>query len=107
MEKFKIVFKSTVAAAALAFSVVAGPAFAQTTQDGLVNVNVEGVSVQVPVAVAAEVCPNVAANVIGEAVGTQTAVCDIDQETAAQHNIGTEGGGQQQGAGQGEAQGQQ
>jgi hypothetical protein len=89
--------KSIIAAAVLAVSLPAGAAIAQTTQEGLVNVNVEGVNVQVPISVAAEVCPNVAANVLAEAVGTQDAVCEIDQETAAQHNIGTEGGGQKQG----------
>jgi hypothetical protein len=88
--------KSTVAAAAVAFALVAAPAFAQ--QEGLVNVNVEGVNVQVPVGIAAQVCPNVSANVIAEAVGTQEAVCEITQETAAQHDIAVgQGGGQDQG----------
>lgn len=83
--------KSTmIAAAALALGVAAGPAVAQ--QEGLVNVSVEGNTVQVPVAVAAEVCPNVSADVISQAVTTQEVVCEIDQETAAQHNIGGEGG---------------
>lgn len=50
--------RSTIVAAALAASVVASPALAQQ-QEGLVNVNVEGVNVQVPVSVAAQVCPNV------------------------------------------------
>src|SRR5688572_27072809 len=99
MERCKMAFKSTVAAAALALSMVAGPALAQQ-QEGLVNVNVEGVNVQVPVAVAAQLCPNVSANVIAEAVGTQRAVCEIDQETAAQHNIGVGQGGQGGNAGQ-------
>lgn len=87
--------KSTMAAAALCISVVAAPAFAQQ-QEGLVNINVEGVNVQVPVSVAAQVCPNVSANVIAEAVGKQEAVCSIDQQTAAQHNIGGQGQGQSQ-----------
>ena len=42
-------------AAALALG-IAGPASAQTTQDGLVNVNLEDVTVQVPVALAADLC---------------------------------------------------
>lgn len=87
--------RSTIVAAAFAVSVVATPALAQQ-QDGLVNVNVEGVNVQVPVSVAAQVCPNVSANVIAEAVTTQEAVCSIDQQTAAQHNIGGQGQGQSQ-----------
>ena len=87
--------KSAIAAAALSLGVLTAPAFAQT-QEGLVNVNVEGVNVQVPVTVAAQVCPNVSANVIAEAVGKQEAVCSIDQQTAAQHNIGGRGQGQSQ-----------
>jgi hypothetical protein len=86
--------KSTIVAAALA-AFVATPALAQQ-QEGLVNVNVEGVNVQVPVSVAAQVCPNVSANAIAEAVTTQEAVCSIDQKTAAQHNIGGQGQGQSQ-----------
>jgi hypothetical protein len=80
--------KSAIAAAALSLGVLTAPAFAQ--QEGLVNVNVEGVNVQVPVTVAAQVCPNVSANVIAEAVGKQEAVCSIDQKTAAEHNIKTQ-----------------
>jgi len=95
-----MVFKATLAVAALALAVGSGPAFAQ--QEGLVNVNVEGVNIQVPVGVAAQVCPNVSANVIAEARGTQTAVCEIDQATAAEHNIAVG-----QGQGQGQDQGQQ
>jgi hypothetical protein len=87
--------RSTIVAAALAASVVTSPALAQQ-QEGLVNVNVEGVNVQVPVSVAAQVCPNVSANVIAEAVTSQEAVCSIDQQTAAQHNIGGRGQGQSQ-----------
>jgi hypothetical protein len=88
-----MILRSTMAAAALALAVAAGPAFAQQ-QEGLVNVNVEGNNVQVPVGVAAQVCPNVAANVLAQAVNTQTAVCEIDQQTAAAHNIrGQQGGG--------------
>src|SRR5687767_1273075 len=73
--------RSTMAAAVLALAVAAGPTFAQQ-QEGLVNVNVEGVNVQVPVGVAAQVCPNVSANVIAQAAGTQEAACEITQETA-------------------------
>ena len=74
-------------------------------QEGLVNVNVEGNTVQVPIGVAAQVCPGVAANVLAEAVNTQTPVCDITQDVAAQHNIrGQQGGGQAQGQAQGQSQ---
>jgi hypothetical protein len=71
------------------FAVAAGlsmsPAFAQ--QEGLVNINVEGNTVQVPVAVAPQVCPNVSAEVLSQAVTTQEVGCEIDQDTAAQHGI--------------------
>jgi ribosomal protein S7 len=74
-------------------------------QEGLVNVNVEGNTVQVPIGVAAQVCPDVAANVLAQAVNTQTAVCTINQQTAAEHNIrGQQGGGQGQAQGQGQSQ---
>jgi hypothetical protein len=75
--------------AALAVSALSTAAFAQ--QEGLVNISVDGNTVQVPVTVAAQVCPNVAANVLAEAVTTQEVVCEIDQQTAAEHNIGGEG----------------
>lgn len=72
-------------AAAAALVLTAGTASAQ--QEGLVNISVEGNTVQVPVSVAVEVCANVSANVIAEAVTTQEVVCEIDAETAAEHNI--------------------
>lgn len=54
-------------AVALIFSVlaVAGPADAQTRQTGLVNLNVEDVTVQVPVAVALNVCDVTVAVLVG------------------------------------------
>jgi hypothetical protein len=56
-------------------------------QEGLVNISVEGNSVQVPVAVAAQLCPNVSAEVLSQAVTNQEVVCEIDQDAAAQHDI--------------------
>ena len=44
------------AALTLALGVSAGTAGAQTTQNGLVNLNLENVTVQVPIGVAANVC---------------------------------------------------
>jgi hypothetical protein len=44
------------AALTLALGVTAGTAGAQTTQNGLVNLNLENVTVQVPIGVAANVC---------------------------------------------------
>jgi hypothetical protein len=68
------------ATAALA-AVFAAPASAQTTQEGLVNVAVEDVIVQVPVAVAANVCDvNVA--VLAE-VADDAAACEATAESTA------------------------
>jgi hypothetical protein len=68
------------ATAALA-GVLASPASAQTTQEGLVNVAVEDVIVQVPVAVAANVCDvNVA--VLAE-VADDAAACEATAESTA------------------------
>lgn len=84
------------AAAAIALA-AASPALAQ--QNGLVNLSVDGNTVQVPVGVAANVC-DVDANVLAtQFVGTDQTACEIDQATAAEHNIGGAGGGQ--GGGQG------
>jgi hypothetical protein len=44
------------AALTLAFGAGAGAAGAQTTQNGLVNLNLENITVQVPIGVAANVC---------------------------------------------------
>jgi hypothetical protein len=54
------------AAAAMSFGVMGGLAEAQTTQEGLVNVLVDGVNVQIPIGVAANVC-GVAVNVLATA----------------------------------------
>src|SRR5436305_11355095 len=44
------------AALTLALGVSAGTAGAQTTQNGLVNLNLENITVQVPIGIAANVC---------------------------------------------------
>ena len=60
-------------------------------QEGLVNLSVDGNTVQVPVGVAANVC-DVDANVIAQQVkGTDESACEIDQETAAENGIDTAG----------------
>ena len=89
------------AAAVLSIGFAASPVFAQTEQEGLVNVNVEDNTVQVPVSVAAQVC-GLDVNVLTEQyVGTDQVACNIDQATAAQNKIGD---GPGQGAGQGKGQ---
>jgi hypothetical protein len=75
--------------AVLASGLVMGSALAQTEQAGLVNVNVEGNTVQVPISVAANVCDVDVAVLVSEYQGTDKVVCEIDQETAAEHNIET------------------
>jgi len=99
--------KGRVAAAGLAAVLLAGPAMAQ--QEGLVNVNITDVevlknvgiavdvgelqapvTVQVPVGIAAQVCPNVDANVLAQNKGDQTAACDVgsvDQTNQAFNNL--------------------
>jgi len=58
-------------------------------QNGLVNVSVEGNTVQVPIGVAANVC-DLDVNVLARnAKGSEDDVCEIDQETAAANNFPT------------------
>lgn len=72
------------AALTLALAAGAGSAAAQTTQNGLVNLNLENITVQVPVGVAANVCDvNVAvlANLVDTgAAQTCTAVANATAE---------------------------
>ena len=69
------------AVAVLGLSLTAGSAFAQ--QDGLVNLNVEGNTVQVPVAVAAQVCGvSVDALAIDDS-NTVTGCDDVDADSPA------------------------
>lgn len=57
------------------------------TQNGLVNVSVDGNTVQVPIGVAANVC-DVDANVLArDFKGSDEDVCTISQETAAENNL--------------------
>ena len=58
----------------------AGAAEAQTTQEGLVNVNVENVTAQVPIGIAANVC-DVNANVLAEQLRGGGADCDATAES--------------------------
>jgi hypothetical protein len=59
------------------------PAAAQPpTQEGLVNVNVSEVAVQVPIAVAANIC-DVNVNVIAEQIRDGGAACDVDADSDA------------------------
>jgi hypothetical protein len=81
-----MILKSMVVAAALVLTAVAIPASAQD-QEGLVNVNISdnNTTVQVPVAVAAQVC-GVTVDVINSKPKNE-AVCSITQEQATAAGI--------------------
>src|SRR3712207_9590116 len=68
--------------AALTLGAAAGPTSAQTTQEGLVNVNVENVTAQVPIGIAANVC-DVNANVLAEQLRNGGAECDAGANSIA------------------------
>ncbi len=61
---------------------VASPASAQTRQNGLVNVNVEDVTVQVPVAVAANIC-DVTVAVLSAAIADGPTTCQAIADSQA------------------------
>jgi hypothetical protein len=84
--------KIATVAAILAFT--ASPVLA-AQQKGLVNVSVDGNNVQVPIGVAAEVC-GVSVDLIQAAAEENRTACKIDQQTAAEHNIKGQHGGNQQ-----------
>lgn len=81
-------FKTTAAAAVLALA-LGGSAFAQQ-QEGLVTVNVSNIeavngnTVQIPVGIAAQVCPDLDVNALtDEEKGGDTVInCTVDQESA-------------------------
>lgn len=85
---------AVVAAAAISLGVAAAPASAQ--QQGLVNVQVTNNTVQVPVAVAADVC-GVQANVIAANTFGGNAVCTSTSHATANGGGGGGGGGPQSG----------
>jgi hypothetical protein len=86
-EVFRMKIVKILASSAIAFGMMMGSALAETDQTGLVNVNVEGNTVQVPISVAANVCDVDVAVLVSEYEGTDKVACEIDQETAAEHNI--------------------
>src|SRR5205823_10196509 len=82
----KRVLAGAIASALLALGLSAAPA-AAATQRGLVNVALTGNTVQVPVAVAADIC-GVQANVIASNNFEGNTIC-----TSASHSTATGGGG--------------
>lgn len=87
-------FACAVAAGAASLSVAVPAAGAQTTQEGLVNVNVDDVNV--PIGVAANVC-NVSANVLSQAIGSPSGVGDCDAVAEPTADSGPNGRTRQQG----------
>jgi hypothetical protein len=69
----------------------AAPASAQITQQGLINVAVDDATVQIPIAVAANVC-GVAVNILAQDVAQGDAICDATG-TAVARDQGGGGGG--------------
>lgn len=70
----------------------AGPASAQTQQDGLVNVNVEDVTILVPIGIAANIC-DVNVNVLAQQERNGGATCEATAESVATPGTGGNGGG--------------
>lgn len=83
-------------AAGLMTAGAAGPASAATQQDGLVNVNVENVTAQVPVGIAANVC-DINAAVLSAALRAGGAECEADATSMATSGPGNGGNTRQEG----------
>ena len=81
--------------AIVATALVAMPASAQTQQDGLVNVNLEGIDIGLPIAVAANVC-DLDVNVIAESRSLGETACTADAESGAVFGPGQGGGNARQ-----------
>ena len=87
MNRLRMTAYAVIAACAISLG-AAGTASAQTTQDGLVNVNLQDLTVLVPVAVAANLC-DVNAGVLSRQERQGGATC-----TATAESIATRGSGQ-------------
>ena len=84
-------FAMLFATAALFAGVVAGPASAQP-QEGLVNVSITDNTVQVPVAIAANIC-EVDVFILAQDIQDGSAVCNADADSRATADRGNGGGG--------------
>ncbi|MSU91006.1 hypothetical protein GE300_15535 [Rhodobacteraceae bacterium 2CG4] len=78
--------KLAIGSAMAALLALSAPAFAQD-QEGLVNVSVDGNTVQVPVSVAANVCDIEVDVLSADFVGTDQTACSVDQQTAATNDF--------------------
>lgn len=87
------VLACTFAALTLGLGAGATTATAQTTQNGLVNINLEDVTVQVPIGLAANVCAvNVAAIATSVDVGNTTECTSVADATAQDVTVGAPSG---------------
>jgi hypothetical protein len=78
------------AALALTLGLAAGPASAQTTQEGLVNVAITDTTIQVPIGIAANIC-DVTANVIARSLDLGDSDCDATARGEARDQGGNSG----------------
>jgi hypothetical protein len=84
------------AIALVASAIVVAPASAQTDQEGLVNVNLEGIDIGVPISVAANIC-DLDVNVLAEAAQLGQTACVADAESDAVFGPGSGGNTRQDG----------
>ncbi len=70
----------------------ASSASAQAQQNGLVNVVIRDVTIQVPIAIAANLC-DINVNILAEQVRNGDTDCDADAESVASPGTGGPGGG--------------
>lgn len=85
----------TVVLATAAFCVAVAPAGAQTHQEGLVNVNLEGIDIGVPISVAANIC-DLDVNVLADARQLGETACTADAESNAAFGPSQGGGSPRQ-----------
>lgn len=83
------------AAASLGCAVALATPASAATQEGLVNVNLEGIDIAVPVAVAANIC-DVSVNALADVIGTGDTACTATADSDAVFGPGGSGGGTNQ-----------
>ena len=94
MNRLRILFGAR--ALVLTLGLIAGPAQAQSRQEGLVNVYADDVTVQIPIAVAANVC-GVAVNVLATAGNLGAVDCTAEGVALAEDSDNGGGPVQQEG----------
>ena len=94
MHRMRLFVAAVIAMAASA--AIAVPATAQTQQNGLVNVNLEGIDIGVPIAVAANIC-DLDVNVLADVRQQGGTACVADAESGAVFGPGRGGNARQEG----------